>query len=428
MPSPLIAQLQALPELELADVSCLAPAAQQYLTRWPDVPLVLPRSQDAFSALLGLAHQERWPSIVLGNGSKLSWGNPPQRPQLLISSQRLNRVLDHAVGDLTLTVEAGATLAQVQNQLRSHQQFLPLDPAAPETATLGGIVATADTGSLRQRYSGVRDLLLGIEIIRADGQRAKAGGRVVKNVAGYDLMKLLTGSYGTLGAIAQLTFRAYPLPPTQTSVWLTGKAAAIAALMAQIRGSALTPIAFDLVSAGVVRKISTDTGLGLLLKFATIPESITVQTQAVQDWAKSLGLKLTLLPEPDSQSCWETVTELVRQLETSAAVTIKFGVLPTAAVDLINQLPQTAYGCLYAGSGLGHVHFPTAPTATELKRLRRLCEQNQGFLSLLHAPDALKTEVEPWGYTGDALWLMQRIKKEFDPDNLLHPGCFMGGI
>ncbi|MEM8638854.1 MAG: FAD-binding oxidoreductase [Cyanobacteria bacterium P01_G01_bin.54] len=429
MPNSPAAQLQALPDLELADASSLAPAAQQLLTTWEEeVPLVLPTTLDAFSALLRLAHQERWTSIVVGRGSKLDWGNVPQRPQLLISTQKLNQVLDHAVGDLTITVEAGVTLAQVQTVLREHQQFLPLDPAYPETATLGGIVATADTGSLRQRYSGVRDLILGIEMVRADGQRAKAGGRVVKNVAGYDLMKLLTGSYGTLGAIAQLTFRTYPLPPTQTSVWITGKPEAIAALTAQVRGSSLTPIAFDLLSTGIVNQISADMGLGLLLTFATIPESIAVQLATVKGWAEAMELKVQVLSEPESQSRWDAVATLIRQTQTSAAVTVKFGIMPTAGTAFLEQLPPTAYGCLYAGSGLGHAHFPTTPTATDLKRLRRLCEQHQGFLSLLQGPAALKAEMEPWGYTGDALWLMQRLKQEFDPENVLHPGCFVGGI
>ncbi|NEO88349.1 MAG: FAD-binding oxidoreductase, partial [Spirulina sp. SIO3F2] len=418
---------------------------------------------EGFSALLTLAHQQQWSSIVIGTGSKLGWGNPTPAPDLLISTQRLNRVLDHAVGDLTITVEAGATLAQVQTVLQAQQQWLPLDPAYPATATLGGIVATADAGSLRHRYSGVRDLILGIEVIRADGQRAKAGGRVVKNVAGYDLMKLFTGAYGTLGAIAQLTLRTYPLPPAETSVWITGKPEAIATLSQQIRGSSLTPIAMDLLSTRIVAQIEaeqfgqTASGLGLLLKFATLPESITAQIETITAWVKTLGLKQMVLPEQESPAGWEAIAPLVldggskppiqnppdichtdtlnfrpavlvRQPQTPDAVTLKLGVLPTAAVDLLTQLPPDAYGRIYAGSGVSHIHFPTAPTATDLKRLRRLCEQNQGYLSILDGPDSLKAEVEPWGYPGNALWLMQRLKAKFDPNNLLHPGCFVGGI
>lgn len=434
MPDPTLDPLIALPDVEPAQPHNLAAIAQHHLTPWAAIPLVMPTSLEGFSALLTLAHQQQWSSIVLGTGSKLGWGNPTPAPNVLISTQRLDRVLDHAVGDLTITVEAGAPLAQVQALLQAQQQWLPLDPAYSATATLGGIVATADAGSLRHRYSGVRDLILGIEVIRADGQRAKAGGRVVKNVAGYDLMKLFTGAHGTLGAIAQLTLRTYPLPPAARSVLITGQAAAIATLSQQIRSSSLTPIAMDLLSTGVSRQIGTDklaskaADIGLLLKFATLPESITAQIETVKAWVKTLGLQHIVLSEQDSQDVWAVITSLVRQPQTPEAATLKLGVLPTAAVDLLMQLPPDAYSRIYGGSGVGHVHFPSSPTATTLKRLRRLCEQNQGYLSILDGPDALKAQVEPWGYQGNALWLMQRLKQEFDPDNLLHPGCFVGGI
>lgn len=434
MPDPTLDQLIAITDVEVAQPTDLATATQHQLAQWSQLPLVAPTSLEGFSALLTLAHQQQWSTIVVGTGSKLGWGNPTPAPDVMISTQRLDRVLDHAVGDLTITVEAGVTLAQVQTLLHAQQQWLPLDPAYPTTATLGGIVATADAGSLRHRYSGVRDLILGIEVIRADGQRAKAGGRVVKNVAGYDLMKLFTGAYGTLGAIAQLTLRTYPLPPTARSVLVTGQPVAIATLSQQIRSSALTPIAMDLLSTGVIRQMEAvlptpnTTDLGLLLQFATLPESMTAQITTVTTWGHALGLQHIVLPEQESRTSWAALAPLVRQPQTPAAVTLKLGVLPTAAIELLMQLPPDAYGRIYGGSGVGHVHFPSTPTATALKRLRRLCEQNQGYLSILDGPNVLKTQVEPWGYQDNALWLMQRLKKEFDPDNLLHPGCFVGGI
>lgn len=430
--STILDYLNTLPDLAVVGAEMLVQPAQDLFSTWEDCLLVQPQTPTALREILKLAHQHQWRSIVMGTGSKLTWGNPPQPPKLLITTQKLNRVLDHAVGDLTITVEAGATLAQVQQILRTEGQFLPIDPAYPQTATLGGIVATADTGSLRHRYSGVRDLLLGIEIIRADGERAKAGGRVVKNVAGYDLMKLFTGSYGTLGAIAQLTFRTYALPPEQATLWTVGEPDAIAALTAQILGSSLTPTAIDLLSPGVVAQIegaeSGNGAIGLMLRFATVPESIAVQTQTVRTWARSLNLTCNSLTGEDAQQCWQQVNTLTRQPQTSESALIKLGTLPTSATAFLTQLPTTVYGCIYAGSGLGQLHCAAPPTATDLKRWRRLCEQHQGFLSLLHGPIALKTDVEPWGYTKDAQWLMQRLKQEFDPHNLLHSGCFVGRI
>ena len=151
-------------------------------------------------------------------------------PRSIVSTQKLDRLIAHAVGDLTVTVEAGMKFAKLQEILATAGQFLPLDPAYPDRASIGGIIATADTGSLRHRYGGVRDLLLGITFVRADGKIAKAGGRVVKNVAGYDMMKLFTGAYGTLGILTEVTFRVYPLPTTEGTVILTGAADKLANL------------------------------------------------------------------------------------------------------------------------------------------------------------------------------------------------------
>ncbi|HEY9883407.1 MAG TPA: FAD-binding oxidoreductase, partial [Thermosynechococcaceae cyanobacterium] len=200
------------------------PAAQQASIAQavaPDVTVsgvAYPSTPAALAAMVQA--DDRQPLLPCGAGSKLAWGGlvgglkdkEKTLPLLVVSTERLNQLIDHAIGDLTVTVEAGMRFADVQATLATAGQYLPIDPAYPDHATIGGIIATADTGSLRQRYNGVRDLLLGVSIVRADGQVAKAGGRVVKNVAGYDLMKLFTGSYGTLGIITQATLRVYPLP------------------------------------------------------------------------------------------------------------------------------------------------------------------------------------------------------------------------
>ncbi|UBF23829.1 FAD-binding oxidoreductase [Kovacikia minuta CCNUW1] len=188
--------------------------------------IVYPNNPTELAAVIQSAYQNRWQILPCGAGSKLNWGGmvggkdkgerikdkSAASPLIVVSTKNLNRVIEHAVGDLTVTVEAGVRFAELQQQLAQVGQFLAIDPAYPEQATIGGIVATADTGSLRQCYNSVRDMLLGVSFVRADGQMAKAGGRVVKNVAGYDLMKLFTGSYGTLGILTQVTFRVYPMP------------------------------------------------------------------------------------------------------------------------------------------------------------------------------------------------------------------------
>ena len=257
-------------ELKSADVYWQTKIEQAIAKTSTPIYLLFPQTINALAKIVKQASQQQWRILICGNGSKLNWGGLSKDIQLVISLQKCEGLIEHAVGDLTVTVEAGMKLSDLQALLRSQNQFLPIDSSYPEAATLGGIVATADTGSWRQRYGGVRDLLLGVSFVRADGKIAKAGGRVVKNVAGYDLMKLFTGAYGTLGIITQLTFKTFPLPSNSQTLLLTGKAEQIAQATQTIRNSGLTPTAIDLLSASVVRQLELGKDVGLVVRWQTI--------------------------------------------------------------------------------------------------------------------------------------------------------------
>lgn len=165
---------------------------------------------------------------------------------LILSTRGLRRLIDHAAADLTVTVEAGMTLAELQQILAEQGQWWPVDPLYPNWATVGGIIATADTGSLRWRYGSIGDLVLGITWVRADGEVAKAGGRVVKNVAGYNLTRLFTGSLGSLGILTQVTLRLYPLPAAQATLLATGALADLEVLARQVLNAPVSPAGVDL--------------------------------------------------------------------------------------------------------------------------------------------------------------------------------------
>src|SRR5919109_5514446 len=156
--------------------------------------------------------------IPRGGGTKLGWGNRPRAAQVIISTSRLKRVVEHAWGDMTATVEAGCTVQQFQQTLAEHGQLLALDPLWPEKATIGGILSTNDSGPLRIRFGSLRDLIIGITLVLPDGTIAKSGGKVVKNVAGYDLPKLATGALGTLAVITDAVFRLHPVFPETRSL------------------------------------------------------------------------------------------------------------------------------------------------------------------------------------------------------------------
>ncbi len=402
----------------------------------PETPpscIVYPNTQAELAEVIACAHHNKWRVLPCGSGSKLSWGGLAAGVQVVVSTEHLNQVIQHAVGDLTVTVEAGTKFAAVQDILASAGQFLALDPAAPESATMGGIVATADTGSLRQRYGGVRDQLLGITFVRADGQIAKAGGRVVKNVAGYDLMKLFTGSIGTLGIITQVTFRVYPLPEASGTVVLTGKADAISLASTTLRSSALTPNSADLLSTRLVASLGIGQGLGLITRFSSMTESVKEQSSRLLEVGQQLGLQGILYSAGDESDLWQKLREQMGVSTTEAVITCKIGVVPLGSVATLTQLdsvaPEQGMGLIHAGSGLGSLRLETCAGMLEtVLKMRSFCQEHGGFLSVLEAPITLKQQLDVWGYVGNAQDLMRGIKQQFDPESLLSPNRFVAGI
>lgn len=329
-----------------------------------------------------------------------------------------------AVGDLTVTVEAGMKFSQLQAILAQENQVLGFDPSYPETATIGGIIATGDTGSLRQRYRGIRDLILGISIVRYDGKIAKAGGRVVKNVAGYDLMKLFTGSYGTLGIISQITLRVYPQAEASGTVILTGEAEAISQVNQILLASALTPVAVDLISSDLSKILGFGDNIGLMVRFQSIAEGVKQQSQRLIELGEKIGLKAIYI-DSDEENLWQQLKQQIWQSESNTAIVCKIGISPTSAVKTLTQC-QTL-GIIHAGVGLGVLRFESVSPET-LLNLRNWCESQGGFLSILKAPVDLKQKLEVWGYAGNALNLMRQIKQQFDPQNQFSPNRFVGGI
>ncbi|MEM7795101.1 MAG: FAD-binding oxidoreductase [Cyanobacteria bacterium P01_C01_bin.118] len=382
-----------------------------------DLNIVFPESVEQLSAVVRTCHQESWRLLSCGQRTKLHWGCHHQLDDIdvVVSTARLNQLVEHWVDDFTTRVGAGIPFQDLQSKLQLHNQFWPVDPLYGETATVGGIVATADGGSLRQRYGSVRDTVIGIQFVRYDGEVVKAGGRVVKNVAGYDLMKLMTGAYGTLGILSQITLRLYPIAPQSQTVVLSGAPAAIAEAALQTRLQGIVPVAMDLVGA--------NNGIRLAGRFQGIPAGVEEQVERFQAIATAAGL--------DSKSFEDSAfwSSLAHQLASPTKVLCKVGLLPTQLVPLLQILDRANWlARLHNASGLGLMALDAdAPDLVEvLTRLRTHCEAHKGYLTILQAPPSL--DLEPWGYTGNALAMMQAIKQKFDPEHRLNPGWFVGGI
>ena len=388
--------------------------------------LVVPDTVEDLAAIVKTAYQEKWKIVPCGNGSKLDWGALAQDVQLIVSTQKCDRIIEHAINDLTVTVEAGVKLAELQASLKASNQFLPINPAFADTATIGGILATADTGSWRQQYGGIRDLVLGISFIRGDGEIAKAGGRVVKNVAGYDLMKLFIGSYGTLGIISQVTFRTYPIPDTSKTVILTAQARQIDRIIGLIRNSGLTPTAADLITASVATKLGIEANMALMIRFQTIPESIEAQIAQLTAMVADLEVEITTYQEAAEARLWHQLNSIVRIPNSSKTIICKFAIVPTAGVAFLEQLPIQNKSCamVHIGSGIGILQF-TIDEVSTMQTIRDFCNSNSGFLTVLTAPQAIKEKIDVWGYRGNALEMMRTIQKKFDPEQIFNCDRFL---
>ena len=418
--------------------------------------IVYPQTQSELAEMVTCAHRCGWTILPCGSGSKLHWGSLASPIDVVVSTARLTQIIDHAVGDLTVTAEAGLVFSDLQARLAPMNQSLALDPSYAHQATLGGLIATADAGFLRQRYGGVRDMVIGISLVRADGQQAKAGGRVVKNVAGYDLMKLLTGSWGTLGIISQVTLRLYPQPETSQTVVLTGPTSTLQAVAAQLFASSLTPTAFVALSAAVAGELNMNPDLGLdvdqeraialVVRFQSIAVSTRQQATQLMKWAQEQDLVGQSLEDTSETQLWQQLASQQSRspkADTDASwVRCKIGVSPARALAVLAQLTRdfpTMKGWVNAGKGIGTLQFNTQdfncrePSRQEfstraVEQMRSLCETHGGFLTLLDAPTDWKQTMDTWGYRGNALPMMKRLKQHFDPTACLSPGRFVCDI
>jgi glycolate oxidase FAD binding subunit len=384
-----------------------------------------PTSTAEAAALLRAAAEYQLAVVPRGAGSRLGWGIPPSRCDLVVDMLRMGSVIEHAAGDLVARVQAGARMGDVASVLAGAGQEIALD--VPGSATVGGVVASGLTGPRRLRYGAPRDVLIGVTVVRADGTVARSGGKVVKNVAGYDLGKLLAGSWGTLGLITEATFRLHPLPAARAFVTASfasssAAAAAIAAAAnSPLIGSAVQvsrPAAGGPFGVGVLLEGSADGVAARAERMADLlGESASVSAQSPDWWPRS--------PEPGDGTL----------IQASFWVSALGGVLD--AVDAASRAGGVA-PAVSGPAGAGVVHLAlgpdTAPDAAArlVGTLRGTLARARGSVVVLAAPAAVRAALNS-GYGGMAgtvpsLRLMRAVKDQFDPDTRMSPNRFPEGI
>ena len=403
--------------------------------------VVEPRSEGGVASVLRFANDAGLSVIPRGGGSKLCWGNPPERVGVLLSTLGLNRVVEHTWADMTVTVQAGCTVAELQRALAKHRQRLAVDPLSPERATVGGILSSNDTGALRLSYGGLRDLVIGMTLCLADGTIAKSGGKVVKNVAGYDLPKLATGALGTLGVITQAIFRVHPLPAGTRTLRL--QPAGLHGLQRAI----LDLLNSDLPCAQIQACLANDEAPVLYVGLEGTEAGLAAQETAIRERAQTLPVV------PAASDVWLAPRQELWTLSEGAhAAVAKLSVLPSqledvgAAVERLAHARQAQWRAVLHANGIGWVRLAAAEAANHValcRELRTAIESLGGSMTIARlspsssaasaadgsgGEDAAETAIDFWGAPGDALPLMAAVKRQFDPQRTLNPGRFVGGI
>jgi glycolate oxidase FAD binding subunit len=387
--------------------------------------VVEPGSEEELAAALKTANDAGLAAIPRGGGTKVAWGNAPRRAEAVVSTARLNAIINHAWADLTVSVEAGCTIKQLRDTLAQQGQRLALDALWPSRATVGGVLSTNDSGALRLRFGALRDLIIGVTLALPDGTLASSGGRVVKNVAGYDLPKLVTGAFGTLGVITRAIFRLHPLPKESCT---------ISCLASDVRE------AQRLVLAIQDSKLAHS---ALQVRFvASMQPQVDVLFEATQAGlaAQVEQLKAILTPNAvidPGPMVWNARQELYTAGKDNpeTAAVAKISTLAARCAAAIGVLASIAAAervrcnAVMQATGIGCAHLEGTPDALRraLVSVRKELEREGGSLTIAHSPNMMPA-LDTWGEAGDALPLMRAVKQQFDPKATLNPGRYVGGI
>ncbi len=429
-------------QIRADEASCLACMVDGMLPQF----VVSPAAAEQVAALLRYAGEHRLAVIPTGSGTKLQTGAPPRQYDIALSLRGLNRVIHYEPADLTIGVEAGMTLGEFQELVGRHNLWLPLDPRGGSASTIGGIIAANAAGPLRQGYGGPRDMVIGLKVATTGGEIIKSGGRVVKNVAGYDLGKLFTGSAGTLGVVVEANLKLFTRPATRASFSFKIRSLDVASeLRRAILRSPLDPIRLVLLDAPALallaekKDTSTKTGFELWVELGGSHRVIERCMLELRHLASSGGASLE--GRVDAEPDWERIANLALGLRSSYPdVTVLKAALPIASGEqFIRRTKQEAADAKvplasFSQVGVGVTHLCIAQehlgegVAEFVSRVRRAATELHGTLVIEHAPPDLKRRVDVWGATSDDLAAMNKLKCLWDPNAVLSPGRFVDGI
>lgn len=396
--------------------------------RAPDVACA-PGIESDIAVILSEASDCGLSVVPVGAGAHLAIGNAPREYDVALMMSRLDRVVAHEAADMTVTVEAGALLATLNASLSAHNQFLPLDPPGGERATIGGVIAANAFGPLRHRYGTVRDWLLGVRVVHSDGSISKAGGRVVKNVTGYEMTKLYCGSLGSLGVITEATLKLAPLPPVRVSVaafFDTASAACLYAMAAHDAGLSLD--AAEMLTPPATYTLFGEPRWCVAVRAAGGPDAVERTLRELREYAAAMRGAM--------RECDETTwTAWARAFE-PGVLSLRASVLPSHIAETVEVLDRRFAGAaalLSATVSAGLIRANLDPTRgiralTLYDSARDVVARRGGTVMIDAAPASLKSRYDVFGAERADIAIMRRVKEQFDPRGTLSRGRFAGRL
>jgi glycolate oxidase FAD binding subunit len=395
--------------------------------------LCFPGSPEQVAAALRLCSEANAAVIPWGGGTAMSIGNPPRQVDVVIGLERLNQLVEHDHANLTATVQCGRRLPALQEVVAHNNQFLPLDPPNATGATVGGIVATNLNGPRRSHFGSVRDLVIGMKVALASGEQIKAGGKVVKNVAGYDMCKLFVGSLGTLGIMTEVTLRLAPIPDAAATAIVSGALPDVRQFIEDLSHSKLLPAAVFLFNAWASKAAAVaQRDWHVAVRCEGFEQAVSRHLHEAAAMAQSIGLASVILRESDHRRLWDEMRDFPLQVD---RLVCRVALPRSSTTEFIQAIharsPAGLHPEIVGDAFMGTVWISLDGDDPAVQSFAQLVDEARsqgGHGIILSAPTHLKRAIDVWGPEPPALPLMREIKKQFDPQSLLNPGRFVAGI
>lgn len=406
--------------------------------------VVAPETEEEIAKLLNYANLKGKTISIVSGGTKRGFGGTTDKADIALSLENYRGILEHTVGDMTVTVKAGTPFKELQDYLAKHNQKVSLDPFCPEEATIGGVIAANDSGPKRLGYGSARDVVIGLRIAYPDGKIIRSGGKVVKNVAGYDMNKLFIGSMGTIGVLTDITLKLRPLPKYESLILLSfpkGDIGEIKSFVVELLDSMMEPVSLELLSPSLAKQLIGKSSYTLAISLEDVESSVHYQEEFIRKMTPS-GAEFKIYEKEEANGFWEKFYEIApngnkvtHNQETIAS--LKVGVVNLDVLKVVQEsellrdshnIQVQAHGGL--GHGLCHVNLSGASGDVEaaIHHLRDIVVRLGGYVTIKHLPLALRQKISVWGEKPPYFFLLEGIKNKIDPNKILNPKRFVGGI